>query len=632
MFAEAIATGVEIAEAIEGAYQVGSEIYTTYEEAIKAASVLKQVNDAFNSDPETFSSSPPLTQYPKNMPSKAAKKSHLATPGQNTKNNASYGLSTDPKRKSTRVALIKQTRTPFNQNALTSEQSFFDSKLLFTEGEKRLTPLKLHLKGKEFPDGIDNFLAAMMQKASVSFQFAGRMVSTTNNRSCHVQHFRHSLSTDDTSTGSAWPSAQRAWILQPSPNVAFNIAGNSHSNSEQQIPANAGVFREMYSGQEFWAGISRPDLEDMMWKLNTLKLQHFYTGSGAAPPFASNLASSLAENDHARISQIYVNNDVDGHYTSNTNAAGQPFRYNAVFNDGSVTYDFMNKGPGGAKVEIIVYQMKKHTTGYSTSTLYTPPVAPFILTGTSVSQLVETIGTAYVTKTMGLLATDAFAQGKAPTKGDVFNHPAHPLFPDIKIQKGTAMPWKERGRQTFAMPSGGRRSVTLQFGGDVYDPINIAPDLADPGEGTFRPILDQHSYMVVLAVSGAKGSQIYTVGAVTGGPPAGSEFLLGDNFCAADVQFYASYKEDIQACQFKKPGRKQMFCNGQILDPYVFPAVTPATSQTSQATGAMLPQHMAVRIPTQLSSSTGTSGTDAVNLVNKTPATDSTAMDTNVVN
>lgn len=295
---------------------------------------------------------------------------------------------------------------------------------------------------------------------------------------------------------------------------------------------------------------------------------------------------------------------------------GDTYKYNMVFKSGSLLYNFMNKDPNAAEVTAIVYKVKKTAllggldSDFSGSQLF--------------SRLIKPIGLGYVSSIMDKMGTEDLG-GRLPTEADVVTVPNFPFLPKLKKTKQQNLPFTEVMRNTFVMPSGSRRNLKIDLPGEVYDPNNIplankdndgystvypayqasgsqaangtenvGPYYSDDFEYTPAPtyvsIVDEYTYCVVLAVNGVKSSRLF-YDPVSGDNLANTEYLLGDTYSAANIQYNCEYTENIQACEYKSKGRSRLFNNALA----VFPSIDGGTMV--ETTTCILPVGQAVRNP-----------------------------------
>jgi len=505
--------------------------------------------------------------------------------------------------------VLRSPNTPVTTSALSSNISYHDSHLIEGPSEKSLTAINVKIGKQLYPDVITPFLKNLSGHGKIRMQFAGRCISKVDERHTHMQIFRHRLSAGTNFTGAAWPDGTPGtadYILGPQNTTIFKVDGGGPSTVSTGFAVNTTSFRDIINKQTYWAPYNKADLEDLSWNLNSLKVNNALWDPPAASveavavqggdtvtiPVTGGVAQGVGfqtnvdlfqSDDHARQSAIAQNNKTAVVLPPSTaDARLGAYRYNAVFNKGSVEYDFMNKGTGGAKVELIIYRLKKdYHYGVSASNLGNAP-------GLTNSLISDAIGAGYLETCVEKGGTDALL-GRPPVASDVSVNPAFPFLPTLKKTVGSTMPFVEISRQTFAMPSGSRRSVTLQLPGEVYDPANIATRVTTTTANLDYPgILDVGSYCIMMSVCGARCTKEVACSLTTQGVPKG-DYNIGDMFAAANIQFYGTYTEHMGACQYKAERAANIYTQGALLDP------APPTSYTYTPV-TMLPSDCAVRV------------------------------------
>ena len=457
---------------------------------------------------------------------------------------------------------------------------YLDSAMVVANGAQ-LKSVRMKLGHAIYPDLITPFLEHIQGKGTVSIQWAGRMLAPEGIRHVHNEVFRHSMSARTDATTGPFPNDMTVagMFLKPQPDLDLTpIAGSglvAYAN-----PTPKGIFRDFTPGKDYWVSLTRPDLEDMSWNLNNLKLgaiaSNVIANTTYVPP--STLAgfqvgdppgAPLKQIDsHARQSYIYTNNiNVSGAYPQNQGVSiPNSYRYNAVFNKGLVNYSFMNKGLGPAKVDVIVYRVKKNKQLPARWQEYasaqgTDPLAPPVPNEYLYQNLQNGIGRGFVARTVGVIGTENYL-GRIPSFADVSTNPNFPLFPKIKQTRQSAMDLSEVQRITFAMPAGSRRNTEIVLPGIVYDPTSIPSKTDAPIPSQATPILDEYSYIITLGVSGCLAANL-----LVENQNNLQSTVLGDRHTSANVQYYATYTEDIAACQYKSPSRKRVCVNGFLDTP-----------------------------------------------------------------
>lgn len=462
-------------------------------------------------------------------------------------------------------------------SGLTNSLKYHDSNLLQSQGEKSLTRLNVKLGKQLYPDCITPFLKHLNGHGKVRMQFGGRILAKVNLRHVHMQAFRHRLSAGTDVVNAAWPAGVESRILGPNNTVPFIPAGPAVAGTTP-YPVNTTSLRDINTGDVYYAPYNTADLEDLSWNLNSLKLGNPEWGAGIELPSFEPNVSLFVDDSHARQSRIAQNNMFLPDLPTVADSHTSPYRYNAVFNKGSILYNFMNKGLGGAKIDLIVYRIKKGSTQtFTGNTLANNSTQPFV-------QIADAIGAGYVATALAKAGTDELI-GRPPVSTDVYTNPAFAFLPEMKRTLQSQMMFAEVSRQTFAMPSGSRREVNIVLPGSVYDPTNIPASNVPVHPPNYPQIFDQGTYSVVISVSGQKCTQELT--------ETGSSFNIGDMYAGADIQFFATYTEHMGACQYKDTPTANMYSRGALL-----PGTgTSVPTQFKVAPITMLPQNQAVRIP-----------------------------------
>lgn len=462
-------------------------------------------------------------------------------------------------------------------NTLAQDQKYFDSHLLMSVGENRLTSLNCKLGKQIYPDCIGPFLDALNGHGKVRMQFGGRCIAVANQRHTSTHMFRHNLSATADNVQAAYPSDNLPFILTPANPAVFYPAGATVGNS---VPAGDTSMRDILNQKCYWAPYNLSDLEDCSWNLNKLKLGQVVWGQPAQAPVVKFQVPVFQTDKHARSSAIADNNDIIAVVPGTVGAGAAPYRYNSVLNKGSLHYDFMNKGTGGAKVELIIYRVKKGNQLNDTSVAN-------LSSNNFVNKAIHTpIGQGYLDTKLSQAGTDAL-NGRVPKLTDVYHDAAYPLLPQLRKTKQIDLGFVEVVRQTFAMPSGSRRDITFDLPGEVYDPVNQMGNSNSTTTNT-QPILNNHTYCVYMSVCGVPCTDQVT-------PDSTHPELIynvGDMISGANVQFYGTYTEHIGSCQYKKDKVPNLYSQGALIAPGANPAAfgpdTPIT---------MLDQNSAVRLP-----------------------------------
>ena len=312
----------------------------------------------------------------------------------------------------------------------------------------------------------------------------------------------------------------------------------------------------------------------------------------------------MQQNGHRRLSAIWQNNTrAGGVDLGSSSFTAAPFMYDAVLKEGIVNYLFMNKGESPCEVEIVVFRIKKNGV----------QAAPTDFNSVSLSQQLETpIGDGMMRKILGGISTDRCPSGShVPSATDWVSDPSRPFLPKNRFIDQALTPYTEVNRVKLVLQSGQRRPFQLKLGGIQYDPSKSV--LAGPVSPKMKPILDEHSYIVCIALNGIAMSR--QLGGIAGGSGATrltNGPIIGDVYASADLQWYSEYTEHVGAMSYKKVRSRNLFSFGAA--PTMQSAinahnqVATATQKVTSTPVAMLTQAQAVRLPqttTQIKDSSG---------------------------
>jgi len=447
-------------------------------------------------------------------------------------------------------------------------------------------------------DPISNFLSNLMQSGQTVCQWFGIIQAesdlvkdrTHGARTTICQNFRHRFSSD----------AQIDWGSYAANNAPYPVGYGTVLTPNvdlQYFPSTTGIsiasgIHQHVNYENCWAPLNRPDLEDMMWNLNKLKLS---SDAGFVPPIFANTFQDnvpyIEQNAHRRQSIIEINNLKPSEIDTTVYQGTKPsnYRFEAVLKGGHVKYNFMNKESTGARVEIIVYRMKKNARSNNGYAAYVP-VDPTTLSygqlganANPLSNIVPAITEGYRDKYIGKLGTDDLGGLSGDfsytyfDKNAVVTNPEYPLLPSMKETKQTNLAWKEVSRTAFALPAGGSRDLTVKLDGVKYDPANIYKflNLTSPGGTTTEQlpgIFDDYSYAVVISVCGVKMTRLVTDKNTTTGDLVTEP--LFDVHTNAKVQYTAEYVENLGAACYKKPGKVDLYNNCLQRDTIIYPTPT----------------------------------------------------------
>ena len=505
--------------------------------------------------------------------------------------------------------------------------------VLAQSGKARQGATKMVIGKRQYNDPIPSFLGNLSGSGVVSNEWSGIIKSSSiNTRTSFCTFFRHCMSNADTANGAggftvsqAYDTALRAFVLWPFGGGDIAIAGTDGK-------VTTGSTFVHVDKREYWAPLNRPDYEDMSWNLNKLKLGPDNVGltypgpvdGGTSNPVQWNGQHSLMRiAEHRRVSNIMINNALPGTedptYPAEPGAQvgkSWPYRYNMVFNYGTIDYCFSNKGSHSSIVEVLVYRIKK---GQNIPVEVTPIVptgtqatlGPVVDPGVAYNNIYAPICEGYLATAVDKYGTDDL-RGRTPVLNDVLVNPRFPFLPELKKTQQRNLPVKEIMRKQFTLPSGGRKKVEIILPGDIYDPVSIAglanvPNTPSTSSGLYTSRMyaqiDDHSYAVVIAVNGTIQSRNFHKDAIAAmsspqpNPPTGTldmpvDVPFLDVYGDFDVQYYASYSEHIGACQYKMPSKKKIYVRGAG----EYTEFTGDTAVTEQ-TVVVIPATQVVRTP-----------------------------------
>lgn len=506
-----------------------------------------------------------------------------------------------------RVSLkVTSHRDKLGVSSNREEESLYDKHLIANQGSQRLTGLSMKIGSRLGKlDHYGRFLKNLNQSGRISVGWNGTMKGDIDTRNVNMQIFRHRMSTDTANIVQAnYPAVavtggqSLPTYLYPSNSLHVNSTENAYDLTNPATPLNTGMinkypwqsapapfdvvqnaFIQHPIGTVSFAVLNRPDLEDMSWNLNKLKLKQESTppvpvnndlagaplfllnGTGTDPLPTTigdfNAASSISPSRiwtdvqpfkidlHRRQSFLQQNNHwatPPSLLAASPTQVGQlaPYRYDAVLRYGKISYEFMNKNDTAATVQVIVYRVKKTSKLAATAATYTDLNPATILPTTTPSGqysiqyplnlLVSAVGQGYMNTVGDAYATENF-QGRTPLYSDIYDNPAYPLLPVLRKTQESQNPFVEVMRNKFVMTAGSRRSLDLHLPGLAYDPADMPLLQGESGGSTVKPnnvipssqipIVDQYSYAAVLSCNGQKMTRFFDR-KPTSGSPGGS--------------------------------------------------------------------------------------------------------------
>lgn len=437
---------------------------------------------------------------------------------------------------------------------------------IFGGAEVVQRPLSLKLADSVYIDALKAFLANFYTPTLWRTQFALQYVSDDQVRSCHAMMFRHRRTNAITNIMTR--------LLRPSASYLAPVIGGVLTSG---LPYN---FFDATAGNNMKcmvAPINMMDIEQMCARLTppaaNFQADNYYgnnTGAQAITLLNSVEAVSTTTDQflrHSTWTQTY-NDAVDsavGVYRTPSIIVG--------IKRGGVKLFFENKHPVGSFVEIVLYKVRrdKHDTMAHTYSASGPD--------SILGDLENQCGIPYVDNATRQRAVAAGLDGKVPSKSDVTTNPYYPLLPANNNIKGAVFAGtydqnlSEKKRLRFALASGHKRNVNIDFGGLKYDPRVIGSASSDI-----------HSIIVVVAVNGQtvsafaekKVNSVVTDQLITGDIAAGHNmFIRGE------------YYEYMYPLKVVRPKTLFSQCD---LDPKIYPSGTGITYSPYQILGASTAQ------------------------------------------
>ena len=503
------------------------------------------------------------------------------------------------KRPLTKIHIKSKQKVKNSIDDLIKNDEYFGKSNTLME-ESHMTPLKFIAGPKLYPDHFSHFMKQFQASGVSRTSWAGRILVPIGERRFHHQCFRHNLSADNTTSVSPapYPNQFKKNILLPS-NIedytpAVDIFGNPVAGAEV-LPANTQPFRDMQNKQMYWAPDNRSDLEDMSWNANRFKPAPNANNTVATTLFADDVPT-FASNAHSRASKLQLVNEVNADPNPGGSIRPAGWQWKACFNEGTISYNFMNKGQGPAKVELVLFKVKKTHLMSNRAIDYENDLEY------PMNKSIAAISDGWVNSNNAIASTEAY-DGRVPIADDVQTNPHFPFLPQLKRTRQRNVDFSEVGRQTFALTSGARRDVVFQLPGEVFNPVNIATmtpqDLNPFDQGTISPIMTEHTYVVTIAVQGCRSTLLLS------NVPQGSidsiNSRLGDEFSSANIQFYCSYEEKVGPCMYQPPQNKILYNHGGIKKT-INDGQAPGTFNPD--VGTMLPQDRSIRCCTGNGTST----------------------------
>ena len=460
------------------------------------------------------------------------------------------------------------------------------SELCVQQDVQVLRPLVMKLSkdvniGAQRAKSIENMLKHASGYGTVCTEFNGWINSEVGKRANTFLCFRHGFAADTaiTSVGISYPAGAK--IIGP-------LAGSDASN----IPGDFGLHDvspnnpwHYHAPDSTWfSPLNRADYEDMSWNLNRLKFKG--EGNPTQPSaLIVNDAPGKAWQKMRRESTLKTNNLTVHGVAGNpsANSVVSPYDYDMVFNAGTVTFNFSNKGNGACHATVVVFKVKRSNITSVNAADWIPPTSGSAQYGV-VKDLYPAIEAGVRDQFNSKLGLNSLGGDQDPYV-DIMTNPLKELFPQSRHTLQSNLPYKEESRIKFAMTAGGRRNVTIKLGGDVYDPAQVPK--TQPGTANtigLPPIVDTHTYIVCISVNGLKATRLY----------GDHNDRLGEIIPDARLEWQAKYTESLSGCAYKADASNKIQVRGEVYD---FDGATPLVADESS--GVIIPLGNVVGTPGQ---------------------------------
>ena len=559
---------------------------------------------------------PPTSKFYKSDPDDIAMNICNALENEGSKDELlaqSVGVEKDTSGKKTKVSVRRVAGDGRQRKTSLAASQMIGAQALVAPGEQTAPPLIMKL-GKQIQStkSLQNYFKYMQGSGTVNTEFAGWLNSDNNLRNGTFHCFRHNM---------AKAAAQTAQDSYP-PNVNILSPIASSAGGTQNLSNTPGIgnpppgpvsdtvntdnpFVQCGNWDSWFSPINRSDYEDMSWNLNRFKFNADYSSTLQQPQ-----VPILEENKHRQMSEIYQNNVKQ----VSDPAFAAPYKYDMHFKSGHVTYNFMNKGDGALVANVVVYRVKKNHKAFNAANSYqslpATPTTPYTLTGCGF-QILNPYADGYINAKNAKLGTEKL-NGDDPQGDDVFMSPAVPFCKDSRFVVKGNQTFSEVQRFQFALTSGGRRTLQIKLGGDVYDPsIQQLRELQDDASTFVPELLDEHSYVVCITTQGQLATRAYDttwIDSATAVSKRGAG-RMGDMYGPSMLQWTGRYQEKIGACAYKSPGENNIQVYGglgtvfgrqvYILDDPEDPSGPgkwyPDQMVSAEVAVTMLPQHSAIR-------------------------------------
>lgn len=459
---------------------------------------------------------------------------------------------------------------------------------------KRMAPSVITLGSPVYYDNAPDTDKVFNKKATIVTEFKFRMTSAPDERSHHYQAFRHKWSKHQAvETGAAALSTSGAatWSTYPEGTIALGPRHYPDSGSDIIAYKPPGVTSSATldirgtqpngstaiskRGYTYVSEINLNDLYDQSVKnsMNHLWYTHKLTGeTGVQPNHAipsridSHCRVSYAEHWNKGIQDSASGTTVEASGSGGFDNPSTPGAYTnrtqliPLINKGKVEYAFSNKGVNAARVECIVYRIKKtanlpwHEDDYSAAVGATGNLGSKGVVGLVTEKHESAISLAYMKRQIARVATDNLG-GADPVADDVMSNPKVKLLPQLSGIIASNDPLVEVSREAFVLAAGDKKNIAIKLPGIRTNPLLANKErrrgLEEVGDGAAVPTVhnfnaiqtpfDEHCYFICLATNGLLNTE--TIQTASTIPVA-----IGNIFAPSEIFCEAVYTEYVGAC------------------------------------------------------------------------------------
>lgn len=420
---------------------------------------------------------------------------------------------------------------------------------IFTGGVPPQPSTTMRLAKSVFFDNMPWLINQLNRTQTMRSQAELQIIGDSEQRSVQMFTYRHRCISSDITTSRVLNPVNASGQWYPM------VDGTAISNTGvYSLDLNQGPTAQYYNGKCFYAPLNIADLENQSFAMvapffnqSITPISTTSSFAGIDPAGASNFTAGHMAH---RVSPYWAQYTADGE-SSVTGLVGNSYNRPLVSPtvvDGGVKLSFSNKGPSGAFVEILVIKKKQNgpdiTVGNVANT-YDQPLLAYS----------DAIG-------KGQLVMKSNNQGVIDLGGDTPNvdhymtSPYHKLLPESKFSKKTDVDFSQKERFKFALPSAGKKTVTIRFGG--FNGIGNNIGVGDK----FCP----ETVSILIAINGQIQSAEFS---------KATDQLVSGNVCSPhNVMVFTDYYETVQAAR-QSPPPKNAYVRGRV-NPELYTGTLPS--------------------------------------------------------